>query len=214
MASERTYTETEQTLRAGLEASRDVLVAFAKQAGYLPAQQAYSTTATDAERALWHAVEDIDSILRDHAAQPAPSPVEFAIEQNRDHLTAARLKAEAHATRLREWSRLIGEHGSDISRWADRQFVVTELSRMAETFAKLGRGFYYHAKDPTPATTPGTCSTCVSFIPKEQSEHPIKYPFCRRFVGPDYDEVAPEKWGCTLYAPKPSPVHPVEEPSR
>ena len=50
-----------QALRDELQAARDVLVAFGKQAGVV--QGGYSTTLTEEERKLWKAVEDIDRLL-------------------------------------------------------------------------------------------------------------------------------------------------------
>lgn len=60
-------TATVETLRHALAASRDVLAAFGKQAGWLPEQQAYSTRMTEGEQRLAEAVADIDRILNDAA---------------------------------------------------------------------------------------------------------------------------------------------------
>lgn len=46
-----------------LAATRDVLVVFGKQAGWLPEQQAYSTRMTESERELADAVTAIDAVL-------------------------------------------------------------------------------------------------------------------------------------------------------
>jgi hypothetical protein len=50
-------------LMAALKAARDVLVAYQKQAGYLPEQGGYSTRMTDAEHKLARAVSDLDLVI-------------------------------------------------------------------------------------------------------------------------------------------------------
>lgn len=62
--------ERANNLREALVAARDALAAFSKQAGWLPEQQGYSATMTDAERKLSQAVSDIDAILGADAARP------------------------------------------------------------------------------------------------------------------------------------------------
>jgi len=52
-----------EALREALAAARDTLAAFAKQAGYLPEQGAYSTRMTEGERRLAEAVACIDALL-------------------------------------------------------------------------------------------------------------------------------------------------------
>jgi hypothetical protein len=56
-----------QRMREVLTASRDVLAAFQKQAGYLPAQQAYSTRMTQGEMDLSGAVAAITNILSEES---------------------------------------------------------------------------------------------------------------------------------------------------
>jgi len=56
-------TAKQALLRDALEAARDMLAAFQKQAGWLPEQGGYSTRMTPSEMQLAHAVADIDSIL-------------------------------------------------------------------------------------------------------------------------------------------------------
>jgi hypothetical protein len=66
----------QHALREALSAARDALAAFGKQAGWLPGQQAYSATMTDAEMKLAQAVVDIDQILAIPPALPDPGSPE------------------------------------------------------------------------------------------------------------------------------------------
>jgi len=50
-------------LREALIAARDAMAAFGRQAGWLPSQQAYSCTMTQAEKELTDAVASLDRIL-------------------------------------------------------------------------------------------------------------------------------------------------------
>jgi hypothetical protein len=57
-----------------LMAARNVLAAFAKDAGWLPEQRAYSTTMTEGERKLAQAVADLDRIIDGEAAARSALP--------------------------------------------------------------------------------------------------------------------------------------------
>ena len=63
----------EQALRSALEAARDALAAFGKQAGYVKEQGGYSTKMTEAEFQLARTVSDIDTLL---SASPEAQPEE------------------------------------------------------------------------------------------------------------------------------------------
>lgn len=162
MASERTYTLTETQLRK--------MLAKAFDEGYVWIERDKDTMKD----------EDIDAIILDHAAQPAPSPVE--------KVRAALKELRISANRLCDRN-LGGTYEEDCR----RSIARADVALLA-------------AKDPSPATTPGTCSTCLHYRRLGSTCGNWK----SRVYGQTLAGGTLESWGCILYAA--SPDHPAEEP--
>lgn len=98
--------------REALVAARDAMAAFGKQAGWLPQQQGYSCTMTQAEKDLADAVASVDAILAaaPGVVLPERTPLELAEKltelalflDDHDHVTMRRPVIERHVRVLEE----------------------------------------------------------------------------------------------------------------
>lgn len=97
--------------------------------------EAYILDDDDPERGHW-GVGGIESIVKQALTDAQPAV-------NYDYLSAMRLRAVAHATRLRAWADNLERYGADITHWGSISFVTAEMRRMAKACDELGAGFYY-----------------------------------------------------------------------